>query len=146
MPVIPIAAAGPAATPATAPPPPAQTMGSEVFMSLLVAQLRNQDPSSPMDTNEMIAQTTQLAMMESLTGLTGLTEEGFGLQMRIAATAIVGSTVSYRDADGVERSGTATSVSFRGSVPMVTVDGIELPLDAVDGVRAAGQPAAAPAP
>lgn len=142
MPVTPIASAGAAA--AAAPPPPVQSMGSEVFMSLLVAQLRNQDPSSPMDTNEMIAQTTQLAMMESLTGLSSLTEEGFGLQMRIAATAIVGSTVAYRDAEGIERTGTATAVSFRGAVPMVTVDGIELPLDAVDGVRAPRQPAAAP--
>jgi len=115
-------------------------------MSLLVAQLRNQDPSSPMNTNEMIAQTTQLAMMESLTGLSSLTEEGFGLQMRIAATAIVGSTVSYRDAAGVEKTGTATAVSFRGAVPLVTVDGIELPLDAVEGIRSAGYPTGPPVP
>ena len=33
---------------------PKQAMDSEVFMSLLVTQLRNQDPSSPMDTNQMI--------------------------------------------------------------------------------------------
>ena len=45
---------------------PKQTMDSTVFMDLLVTQLKNQDPSSPMDTNAMIGQTTQLAEMEKL--------------------------------------------------------------------------------
>ena len=39
---------------------PKQTMDSEVFLKLLVTQLRTQDPSAPMDTNQMISQTTQL--------------------------------------------------------------------------------------
>lgn len=138
MPIDPLSSVSPTAA---APRPPVQTMGSEVFMSLLVAQLRNQDPSTPMNTNEMIAQTTQLAMMESLTGLSRLTEEGFGLQMRIAATSTVGATVSYRDDSGAERQGVATAVSFRGAVPTVTVDGRELPLDAIDGIHRAAQTA-----
>ena len=45
---------------------PKQTLDSDVFMQLLVTQLRNQDPSSPMDTNQMISQTTQLSMMEKM--------------------------------------------------------------------------------
>jgi len=54
-------AATSAATPAAS--TAKQEMDSELFMKLLVTQLRNQDPSSPMDTNEMITQTTQLATM-----------------------------------------------------------------------------------
>ena len=53
-----------------------------MFMNLLVTQLQNQDPSSPMDTNQMIAQTTQLAMMEKLTDMTTTSQENFSLQMR----------------------------------------------------------------
>ena len=79
---------------------PKQTMDSEVFMSLLVTQLRNQDPSSPMDTNQMIAQTTQLAMMEQLTTLATTNEENFSLQMRTAAATLLGQEVSYTDSDG----------------------------------------------
>ncbi|MDQ1526665.1 MAG: flagellar basal-body rod modification protein FlgD, partial [Microbacteriaceae bacterium] len=30
---------------------PSQTLDSTAFMNLLVTQLKNQDPSSPMDTN-----------------------------------------------------------------------------------------------
>ena len=48
---------------------PKQNMDSEVFMKLLVAQLRNQDPSSPMNTNEMMAQQTQMASLEQLTNM-----------------------------------------------------------------------------
>jgi flagellar basal-body rod modification protein FlgD len=111
-----------------------QTMDSEMFLSLLVAQLRAQDPSSPMDTNEMMAQTTQLASMEQLTSLTQMTEEGFSLQMRSAASALIGQTVSYVDADGATVTGVVSSVSFKQAVPTVKVGDVELPLDAVSGI------------
>ena len=113
---------------------PSQSMDSEVFMSLLVTQLQNQDPSSPMDTNEMIAQTTQLAMMEKLTEMATASEEGFSLQMRTSAAALVGQTVTYTQADGTEITGTATSVSFADAVPQVTVNGEPVALDVISGV------------
>jgi len=116
---------------------PKQTMDSEVFMSLLVTQLRNQDPSSPMDTNQMIAQTTQLAMMEKLTALASTNEENFSLQMRMAAAALVGQEVTYTGVDGTEMTGQATAVSYAGSVPQVTVNGKTIALDAISGVTGA---------
>ena len=114
-----------------------QTMNSEVFLQLLVTQLRNQDPSSPMDTNEMMAQTTALASMEQLTQLTGLTGESFSLQMRAAASALLGQTVEYVDENKVTRSGTVSSVSFADTVPMVTVNGTAIRLDALIGATTA---------
>ena len=116
---------------------PKQTMDSEVFMSLLVSQLRNQDPSSPMDTNDMIAQTTQLAMMEKITQLTTTGDENFSLQMRIAAAALIGQQVSYSDSDGASITGVATAVSYVGAVPQVTVGGKEVALDVISGVNTA---------
>lgn len=113
---------------------PKQTMDSEVFMSLLVAQLRNQDPSSPMDTNQMISQTTQLAMMEKMNELATTGQEDFSLQMRIAAAAFVGKDVSYMEADGTTVTGQASSVSFAGPVPVVTVNGVDVPLDLISGI------------
>ena len=116
---------------------PKQTMDSEVFMSLLVTQLRNQDPSSPMDTNQMIAQTTQLAMMEKLNTLAATNEENFSLQMRMAAASLVGQEVTFTDADGVESTWQATAVSYAGAVPQVTVNGQTIALDAISGVTGA---------
>ena len=116
---------------------PKQTMDSEVFMKLLVTQLRTQDPSAPMDTNQMISQTTQLSMMEKMTELSTTSTENFSLQMRIAAAAIVGKQVSYSDAAGVSHTGTASSVSFVGSVPQVKVGGIDVALDSISGITSA---------
>jgi flagellar basal-body rod modification protein FlgD len=115
-----------------------QTMDSSVFMKLLVTQLQNQDPSSPMDTNQMISQQTQLAMMEQLTNQTTTQNENFSLQMRIAAANLVGKQVSYTDATtGSSVTGTATAVSYASSVPTVTVNGKEVDLDVISGIKTA---------
>ncbi|TDN42857.1 flagellar basal-body rod modification protein FlgD [Curtobacterium flaccumfaciens] len=112
-----------------------QTMDSEVFMKLLVTQLRNQDPSSPMDTNQMISQQTQLAMMEQMTNQTTTANENFSLQMRIAAANLVGKQVTYTDAvSGKSITGTASAVSYANSVPTVTVNGKEVALDVISGI------------
>lgn len=113
---------------------PKQSLDSEAFMSLLVAQLTNQDPSSPMDTNQMIGQTTQLAMMEKLTELTTTGKEDFSLQMRIAASGILGQEVSYTGTDGKAMTGIASAVSFATGVPQVTVGGVDVPLDVISGI------------
>ncbi|TFD16246.1 flagellar hook assembly protein FlgD [Cryobacterium sp. TMT2-23] len=122
---------------------PKQALDSEAFMALLVTQLRNQDPSSPMDTNQMISQTTQLAMMEKLSALSTTADENFSLQMRVAAAALVGQDVTYTKADGTSATGTASAVSYTGTVPQVTINGTSVALDAISGVTAG--PVAAPA-
>jgi flagellar basal-body rod modification protein FlgD len=121
-------------TGSTAAAPPKASLDKQTFINLLVAQLRNQDPSSPLDTNEMMAQSTQLASMEQLTALTDTSRESFALQMRIAASGLVGRQVSVVDGDGVTRTGTASAVSFAGDVPMVTVGDLTVPLDKVSAV------------
>ncbi len=109
--------------------PPKQNMDSEVFMKLLVAQLRNQDPSSPMDTNQMMAQQTQMASLEQLTKMSSTSSEQFALTMRMAAMNIVGKSVSYTAADGSVVSGSATGASFANSVPTIKVGGANVNLD-----------------
>lgn len=126
---------------------PKQVMDSEVFMSLLVAQLRHQDPSSPMDTNQMISQTTQLATMEKLNNMDTTATENFGLQMRTSAAALIGQHVSWEDSDGSAHSGIATSVSFAGAIPRVSVGDKSVLLDVISGVTSnAGTDSPAPTP
>ncbi len=135
MPIDPVAPTAAGGLYATKPPrAPQQEMDSKVFMTLLVAQLQHQDPGSPMDTNAMIGQTTQLAMMEKLTELSAQGEESFGLPMRAAAAALIGKQVSYTKADGTVVTGTAASVSFEGAVPRVKVGDATVSLDALSGI------------
>jgi flagellar basal-body rod modification protein FlgD len=120
---------------------PAQTMDSNVFMSLLVTQLKYQDPSAPMDTNQMMSQSIQLSMMEKMTELSTGAKESFSLQMRTAAAQIIGHNISYALPDGTKGSGVASSVSFAGGVPTVGVGGVSVPLDSISGMTAAASPA-----
>jgi flagellar basal-body rod modification protein FlgD len=117
-----------------------KTLDSEVFLKLLVTQLTNQDPSSPMNTNEMISQTTQLASMEQLTALSATSTESFALSMRQTAAALIGREAQYVDDDGVTQKGIVTSVSYAGAVPLVTIGDTAIPLDAVSGVSLVPQP------
>jgi flagellar basal-body rod modification protein FlgD len=115
---------------------PVQTMDSDVFMSLLVAQLKNQNPSAPMDTNQMMSQTIQLSMMEKMQELTTNSKEGFSLQMRQAAAQLIGHSVGYVLADGTTGTGIAGSVSYSGTVPTVKVGDLSIPLDSITGLTA----------
>jgi flagellar basal-body rod modification protein FlgD len=131
----PIAAVG-ETSPAAAVRAPVQTMDSDVFMSLLVAQLKNQNPSAPMDTNQMMSQTIQLSMMEKMSELTTSTKEGFSLQMRSAAAQLIGQSVGYTLDDGTTGTGVASSVSYAGTVPTVKVGDLSIPLDSITGLTA----------
>lgn len=136
MPITAVAPAAPSAGLTAAAPTraPKQTMDGDMFMQLLVIQLKNQDPSAPMDTNAMMAQTTQLSEMQKLTDIASNSTQDFSLQMRTAAAALIGKSVNYTGTDGSAATGIATAVSYSGSVPQVTVNGTAIPLDALTGV------------
>lgn len=106
-------------------------LDSKAFMKLLIAQLENQDPSSPMDTSAMMTQTTQMSTMQSLTELTTNAQDQFALQMRVAAATLVGRTVTWNDADGVAQQGVVSSVSYTSQVPTVKVGTTDVRLDDV---------------
>ncbi|VTR77544.1 flagellar hook assembly protein FlgD [Cellulomonas hominis] len=113
---------------------PSKELDKDTFLQLLVAQLSNQDPSSPMDTSQMMAQTTQLSMMESLSEIQTSSREQFALQMRMASADLVGKQVTWTDADGKAQTGVVGSVDYSGSVPILKVGTTDLPLDSVSGV------------
>ena len=99
-------------SPASTTPSASQQYNSQLFLKLLTTQLANQDPSSPMDSTQMIQQTSQLASMEQLTKLTQTTTDTYSLQQRTSAANVIGKQVSWTDSSGAAQSGTATSVTF----------------------------------
>ncbi len=97
------------------------TLDSTDFLTLLVAQLRYQDPLDPAKGAEFVAQTAQLTSVETLKDLAGTTEQAFALQQRWSSAALVGRQVTYATADGTTVSGTVTSVAFSGTDPVLRV-------------------------
>jgi flagellar basal-body rod modification protein FlgD len=109
-----------------------QEYNSELFLKLLVTQLANQDPSSPMDSAQMVSQT------EQMTALNATSTSNYQTQMQATATSMLGRTVSWTDSAGLAQSGKVSAVSFSGSgTPQLTVGTSTVGLSAVTGVTGA---------
>jgi flagellar basal-body rod modification protein FlgD len=119
-------------TPATK--TPNQTMNSQMFLELLVTQLKEQDPDSPMDSNAMITQTSQLASMQALTSLDSTDTNNFSLQQRTSAAELIGKNATYLDANGNTQSGMVSAVSFSGTTPTLTIGGQPVDFSSVTGL------------
>jgi flagellar basal-body rod modification protein FlgD len=114
----------------------ASQLDQETFLKLMVAQLRNQDPMNPTDSSEFLAQTAQFTSLEKLEVVADQSAQAFAAQMAFGASSLVGRTVTYTDAEGVEKTGTVSSVRFGPSGPMLGVDDAEVALDQVVTVEA----------
>jgi flagellar basal-body rod modification protein FlgD len=129
----------PGATPAN------QQMNSQMFLQLLVTQLKTQDPDSPMDSDAMITQTSQLASMQALTTLSDTQSSNYSLQQRESASALIGMTASYLDANGDTQTGEVTGASFSGTDPTVTIGGVAVDLGSLTAVEKTAAASTTPA-
>lgn len=86
---------------------PAETR--DMFLRLLITQLRNQNPLDPMDPTEMLGQLSQLTALEQLVQLTTVTRTTQTLQRAATAAGLLGTVVGTVD-------------GRRGTVTQVTVD------------------------
>ncbi|RLV56472.1 flagellar hook capping protein [Aeromicrobium phragmitis] len=116
------------ATSSTAAAPEPAT-DKQMFLELLVAQLRYQDPLNPTDSADFLAQTAQFSTLESIQQLTSYTGELLASQLAFGASALVGRKVSYADSDGETVSGTVEQVTFGSTGPRLTVDGVEVSIN-----------------
>ncbi|HEY0955762.1 MAG TPA: flagellar hook capping FlgD N-terminal domain-containing protein [Roseateles sp.] len=87
---------------------------SSMFTTLLVAQIKNQDPLSPSDPSQMINQLTQLSQMEALQGLSQQGSANAGLLSSLQTLALggqVGSRVQVQT-DQLQLNGEAIETRF----------------------------------
>lgn len=100
-------------------------MGKEDFLTLLVAQLKNQDPLNPDDPTEFTAQLAQFSSLEQLYNLNDSMQAlaiAQGNSERISALSLIGQSVSYNGSAftfdgkpvelGYQLDGTAASVTL----------------------------------
>lgn len=103
-----------------------QGLQSADFMKLLIAQLQNQDPESPVDTKELVTQLSQLTSVEKLSTMSdkldALTQATNGMAANQSA-GLIGKKVEgsndtvHLDATG----GASTAVNFRAGADTVSV-------------------------
>ena len=118
------------------------TLTIESYFKLLSAQLAHQDMSNPMDNSEMMAQMTQMAMVQSLGTMTSNMKEEMALTKTTYLAGLIGKdvTVKVPDADKnpdpnapKEKSGIIASVNMKGKEATFRIEGdtTEYPLESL---------------
>jgi len=103
-------------SPNTVTSPTSATSDKNLFLKLMVEQLKQQDPMNPTDGNQWL---TQMAQFNSVEQLTNLVSSNAQTQ----AVGLLGKTASYQDGAGGIAQGTVSSVSMSSGAPTLTIDG-----------------------
>jgi len=82
----------------------------DMFLKLLVAQMKYQDPSNPASSSELMAQNATFTQVEKLEEIAKQNASLLALQRSSSAGALVGRTVTYSDETGAKQTGLVTSV------------------------------------
>jgi len=100
-------------------------LGPDDFLTLLVAELRNQDPLDPVSQRDMIAQLAQLESLYELRevneSLGTLVEQQTSAAGAADALALLGLNVSWRDASGQLRQGKVDGIVLSGDTWLLKV-------------------------
>ena len=116
-------------------------IGQDAFFKMLIAQLKNQDPTNPQGGTEFAVQLAQFASLERLTNLNAtLTSQNQNVMNLISAQSVnlIGKEVTARMFDGKTEStinGQVTAVNFKDSAISLTVNGQNIPFSDVLSVK-----------
>ncbi len=110
-------------------------LDSDAFLQLLVAQLKNQDPTKPMDSTEYMAQLASYANVEQNTKTNDKLDKVLAAISVSQAGSLMGRTVTSPDGSV---SGTVTGYEVFGNGVRLTLDnGATLVME--PGVKVSGQ-------
>jgi flagellar basal-body rod modification protein FlgD len=134
----PIPSAGITATASAATTVERKDQGSnkDMFLKLLVAQMKYQDPANPASSSEFMAQTATFTQVEKLEEIAAQNASLLALQRSSSAGALVGRTVSYSDESGATKTGTVSSVRLGNDTTEATamVGGVSVPMGRITEV------------
>jgi flagellar basal-body rod modification protein FlgD len=85
-----------------------QAVGKDMFLKLLVAQLKYQNPMEPVDSSQFMAQTAQFTMVEKLQAMAAQTDALVAGEAAQRAAGLLGRHVTYTDSTGAAQSGVVT--------------------------------------
>lgn len=100
---------------------PKQELGKDDFLQLLIAQLTHQDPTSPMEDTQFVAQMAQFTSLEQLTNMNKSFEMLNQITGDSSVVNVVGKHVDIQQTEGTV-SGLITAAT-RGQNPQVQVNG-----------------------
>lgn len=108
----------------------ADLVNAETFLTLLVAEMTNQDPLEPTTNTEFITQMAQFSQLQYL-------QDSSSYSMSNYASSLVGKTVTVSKMDGtekVETSGVVTEVKKIGDEFKIVVNGVDFDLKSIQSI------------
>ncbi len=124
---------------------PTEMFDPQMFLQLLVAQLKYQDPTNPTDTSQFMSQTAMLSQVQTMNSMSSTLTDLVAAQQASSATAMIGKAISFVDPAGKQTSGIVDAVSLHGGQAMLHVGDLAVPLAGVLAVANAVGDAANPA-
>ena len=123
------------ATPSTTPSVSSSQLSSTVdyntFLQLLIAEMKNQDPTAPTDTAQYMSQFAQFSTVEQAIQTNSKLESLLTSNALAQADGLIGRTASYTGSDGSVTSGKIAAISIISGGAVATLDnGSTVPLDA----------------
>ena len=109
-------------------------LGKDDFLKLLITQLSNQDPTSPMENTEFISQMAQFSSLEQMTNMSSSFSKMASFINSSEATQTLGKTVELNIGDATT-TGLVEGVT-RGENPQVLVNGMYYSMDKIAAVYA----------
>lgn len=111
-------------------------LGKDAFMSLLVTQMKNQDPMEPTKNEQMLAQLAQFQSLEemgelndNIVGLAVLQQSNAVLEQLTSSSALIGRDVKYVDPETeVESWGRVEAVRIEDGYAQLQIGGKKVPL------------------
>ena len=136
----PFGSATSAAAGTAAPTDASSIAGTDTFLKLLVAQMRNQDPTSPMDSQSFVTELAQFNTVEQMLGMKEAVTAQIAAQQSAEGVAMLGKTVMYatQGADGnvTTSQGVVSAVGLQGGAVQLQVGTNSVPLSKVTSVSA----------
>ncbi len=117
------ALAGNAFTALEAPDSANSTLDRDAFLKVLIAQLRYQDPMSPMDNTAFVTQLAQMSSLEQMQNLSQSLNYLFQMQMVNQTLTLLGREVTVVQEDGQLVTGRVEKASFKDGSARVLISG-----------------------
>jgi flagellar basal-body rod modification protein FlgD len=124
-------------SPATSPSVSTNSLGSLTpndFLKMLLSELQNQDPLSPMDSGQMLTQIGQISQVSSTQTLTTTLNSMLLGQNVNNATALIGKTIDGISDKGSEITGTVDKVTISNNQPVLNIGSDTVQLSNVKSV------------